>query len=124
MKTVVCGPENAAAFNARLRENCPDFHRLAGELFKAGLIKGLRGARLMTGTAEEMAELAEEAAKGAVLLTVRKTCDGCRHWRCDKVGGGEGVGGCAVGGLPNKLKWPKQTACRQFAALKGEKANG
>jgi hypothetical protein len=125
MNRIVCGEENAAGFNAALRETCPDFHRLAADLFKSGLITGLRRARLTIGTAEEMAELAEkETAKGVVLLTVRKTCDGCKYWRRDQVGYGEGVGGCAIGGLPNKLKWPKQTACREFAALKGGKTDG
>lgn len=41
-----CTTENAAEFNARLREYMPDFHALAAALHRRGMIDGLRNARI------------------------------------------------------------------------------
>lgn len=41
-----CTPENAQAFNARLRNELPEFHAFAKECHRLGLIDGLRGARI------------------------------------------------------------------------------
>lgn len=43
---ITCGPENVQAFNARLRDELPEFHAFARELHRLGLINGLRGARI------------------------------------------------------------------------------
>ena len=43
---ITCGPENVQAFNARLRDELPEFHAFARELHRLGLIDGLRGARI------------------------------------------------------------------------------
>lgn len=43
---ITCGPENIAEFNARLRAELPEFHAFAKLLHEAGLIDGLRGARI------------------------------------------------------------------------------
>lgn len=43
---ITCGPENVAAFNARLRAALPEFHAFAAACHKLGLIDGLRGARI------------------------------------------------------------------------------
>lgn len=52
MKTMICTPENAAQFNAELRavEGAHDF---AKALHAAGLIDGLRGARLQPAGAPQ-----------------------------------------------------------------------
>lgn len=41
-----CTAENVAAFNARLRDELPEAYALAKALHAAGLIDGLRGARI------------------------------------------------------------------------------
>lgn len=41
-----CTPDNAQAFNARLRDEMPEFHAFAKECHRLGLIDGLRGARI------------------------------------------------------------------------------
>jgi len=43
---ITCTPGNVQAFNARLREELPELYDLARELHRAGLIDGLRGARI------------------------------------------------------------------------------
>lgn len=46
MKSMLCTPENTAEFNARLREEMPEFHAFARALHERGFIDGLRGARI------------------------------------------------------------------------------
>lgn len=43
---LVCTPDNTAEFNARLRTELPEFFAFAKALHAAGLIDGLRGARI------------------------------------------------------------------------------
>lgn len=43
---ITCGPENVEHFKARLKDELPEAWELAKELYKAGLMDGLRGARL------------------------------------------------------------------------------
>ena len=43
---ITCTPDNAQAFNARLRDEMPEFHAFAKECHRLGLIDGLRGARI------------------------------------------------------------------------------
>lgn len=43
---IECTAENAAEFNARLREYMPDFHALAAALHRRGMVNGLRNARI------------------------------------------------------------------------------
>jgi hypothetical protein len=45
-QAITCGPENVAAFNARLRAELPEFHEFAKALHDQGMIDGLRGARI------------------------------------------------------------------------------
>lgn len=45
-RPITCGAENIQAFNARLRDELPEFHAFARELHRLGLIDGLRGARI------------------------------------------------------------------------------
>ena len=45
-KVIVCGPENVAEFRETLKTTMPEFYAAAQALFKAGLIDGLRGARI------------------------------------------------------------------------------
>ena len=46
MNEMLCTPENAREFNTALRESLPEAHDLARALHKAGMIDGLRGARI------------------------------------------------------------------------------
>ena len=48
-KTLTCGPENVAEFNAALRTHAPEAFEMAKALHTAGLMNGLRGARLAIG---------------------------------------------------------------------------
>lgn len=48
-KTLTCGPENVAEFNAALRNHAPQAFDLARHLHQLGMIDGLRGARLAIG---------------------------------------------------------------------------
>lgn len=57
IKEILCTPENAREFNAALREALPGAHDLARALHKAGLIDGLRGARIRPVGAENHAAL-------------------------------------------------------------------
>lgn len=43
---ITCGPDNVQAFNARLRQQMPEFHAFAAACHQLGLIDGLRGARI------------------------------------------------------------------------------
>lgn len=43
---ITCGPNNVQAFNARLRQQMPEFHAFAAACHQLGLIDGLRGARI------------------------------------------------------------------------------
>ena len=43
---ITCGPENAQAFNARLRDELPEFHAFARELHRLGLIDEAFEARI------------------------------------------------------------------------------
>jgi len=47
-KEIVCGRENINEFRGALKERFPDFFLLVKELYKAGLIEGLRGAKITT----------------------------------------------------------------------------
>lgn len=55
IKETLCTPENAREFNAALRETLPEAHDLARALHKAGMIDGLRGARIRPAGAEKRA---------------------------------------------------------------------
>lgn len=103
-KKIVCGEDNAKAFNDALRASVPEFHALAKALYQAGLITGLAGSTLETDIDPQ--SQANEAGEA------EKQCQDCAHWSRDMVGDGTGAGLCAVGGWPNKLKWPAQGACR------------
>lgn len=48
-RVVTCGPENVSEFNAELRRHAPEAFDLARALHAAGMIDGLRGARLAIG---------------------------------------------------------------------------
>lgn len=48
-KILTCGPENVREFNAALRNHAPEAFDLAKALHAAGLLDGLRGARLAIG---------------------------------------------------------------------------
>lgn len=45
-KTRLCTPENVREFNATLRQELPAAFELARALVEAGLMEGLRGARI------------------------------------------------------------------------------
>lgn len=45
-KTMTCGEDNVAEFNARLRSEMPEFREFARALHARGMIDGLRGARI------------------------------------------------------------------------------
>jgi len=117
MKKIVCGEENAKAFSQELKTNCPAFFDLAKALYAAGMIPGLRGATLTTGTASEMAELAEQvAANSAAAVTEHRTCQQCRHWSMDRAGDGTGIGQCHADNA-GRLHWPGQIACKRFEVI-------
>lgn len=73
--TLFCHESNVPEFNAALRAH-PDLHAFVGALYKAGLIDGLRGARLRpAGT------LDPDAPKGVApvlsLEAERRLADDC-----------------------------------------------
>lgn len=45
-QAITCSPDNIAEFNARLRAELPEFAAFAKAMLDAGLIDGLRGARI------------------------------------------------------------------------------
>ncbi|MFT3758454.1 hypothetical protein [Thauera sp.] len=45
-KILMCSEENVEAFNARLRQEFPEFHAFARACHHLGLIEGLRDARI------------------------------------------------------------------------------
>lgn len=105
---ITCGPENAKEFNAALRAALPEFHALAMDLYKHGLIDGLRGATLQILEGEESVA-AEQLAPVAA-----NVCGSCRHWARDAIGDGTGIGQCHGGDTRRVLHWPGQTVCRYY----------
>jgi hypothetical protein len=109
MEKIICGEDNAKAFNAALRQRLPLFHDLAKQLYAHGLIDGLSGATLETTSQAKVQSLV--AQTGASLGQI---CRDCQHWQPDTVGDGTGVGQCGIDAQPTKLKWPQQVACDQY----------
>lgn len=109
MNKIVCGKDNAAHFNAQLRDRLPAFHALAKELYQHGLINGLAGATL-----EQCEPTHNPTSDAPHSAASAKICRDCGHWQADSCGDGTGIGHCALNAQPHQLKWPQQTACHHY----------
>lgn len=52
-EVVKCTQENAKEFGTEMKRVMPEFHELAKELFKRGMIDGMRGARMRVNEDEK-----------------------------------------------------------------------
>jgi len=86
----------------------PDFYALATQLYKAGLITGLRGISI------EYPPYAKEVVEQLTGLAPINTCEECTHWQRDTTGDGYGIGSCLQVINRKELKWPGQVACAEF----------
>lgn len=46
-RELICGPDNLEYFTQQFKTHCPDGYDFAKALYKAGLIDGLRGTKLI-----------------------------------------------------------------------------
>ena len=111
MKKITCGKENLKTFTAEFKSTTPVFFDVVKEFYAKGLIPGLRGATL------EFAPFSKPEAKQESKETIAMQCQQCRQWLRDAIGDGLGIGQCLINSRPDLLKWPAQTACKQFAAI-------
>lgn len=107
-EVILCGPDNLKDFTARLKQDVPDFYPVIKELYDAGMMPGLRGARLIIHPASLPVETTEAP---------HYTCRQCRHWSRDTHGDGTGIGQCQINSRPASLKWPGQIACNKIEAI-------
>jgi hypothetical protein len=112
IRKITCGPDNIDSFKTEMRQHCPEFYDLAVTLYKRGMLTGLRGATLEIGISQDILQNHEPEP------APERTCEECAHWVRDSVGDGTGVGKCLLNEQPNKLKWPKQTACEKFSEIR------
>jgi len=111
MKKIVCGKENLKAFTEEFKAATPVFYDAVKELYASGLIPGLRGATL------EYLPLSEPMPASTTAFMPEYQCQQCQQWLRDAIGDGLGIGQCLINSRPDLLKWPKQNACKQFAAI-------
>lgn len=113
-----CGPENIREFNLALRQRLPGCHALAKALFEAGMMPGLAGASLESAPfTDEKPRTSHSDQATAPTLSENgpsPVCAACVDFLPDTVGDGTGIGGCRIGGWPNRLKWPGQDACPSY----------
>ena len=106
---LTCGPDNVDAFRTEMKAHCPDFYDLAGELYKRGLLTGLRGATIEIGITDQ-----PEQPEQHTEPEIDRECQECAYWHRDTAGNGTGIGKCAIDSQTRLLKWPKQNACWKF----------
>jgi len=111
MQKIICGKENLKEFTAEFKATVPVFYDAVKELYASGLVPGLRGATL------EYFPLSEPIHESTPELTPEYQCQQCQQWLRDVLGDGLGIGQCLINSRSDQLKWPKQTACKQFTAI-------
>lgn len=103
---IICGPDNIKEFKQAANKRVPGFLDLARDLYKAGMIVGLRGATISPINDQPKKMATADEIKEPLLK-----CGQCQFYNKDIVGDGSGIGECEKN-IQNRLPInPRTDAC-------------
>lgn len=108
-KEIVCGRDNLKEFRETLKAEFPEFYLVIKSLYEAGMIDGLRGAKILPITDDS-----KKTENRPQMQKTTKYCKDCSSWHKDLIGDGYGAGRCDLNIRPTASKYPKTESCSSF----------
>ncbi len=113
-EVITCGRENIREFNQLLKEKCPEMHTLAKQLHQAGMIDGLRGAKIQLNP-KQPETVTQHTAHNAS-PTENGKCNDCSAFIADQIGDGMGLGQCTRQTGIRGYQWANTKACQLYSS--------